>query len=799
MKKKIKFLFFIIYIFFTNHINLYGDELFFEGEEIQILDEGNKLISKKNVKVTSNNGLILEGEIFEYDKKKSELVLSDNVIITDLKKNIIIKTDKIEYLKKNEKLITYNFTEINISNNYSIESKNIVFDRNAGILQSNTNSLITDKHNNKILSNNFKFFSEDRLIKAKNVVIEDNQGNKTILENFIADLDNDQFYGKDVKINFNKNIFNNSDNDPRLYGNTISSTRNKSEINKGVFSTCKKRDKCPPWELKAEKIVHDKNKKIINYKNAWLQIYDKPVFYFPKFFHPDPTVKRQSGFLVPNLSNSGNTGTSLLVPYFKVLAVNKDLTLKPRVFANQNLLLQNEYRQVEKNFDHIMDIGFFTSELNNNNEASKSHFFSNTNINFSNEIFDNAILEINVEQVTNDTYLKKFKPSSKLIENENLMHNFFKLDGYNKDSSLSVEIESFEDLTKPTSDRYEYIYPNIDYSKEFMNENFPGFFSLSSNFYQKQFDTNKYTTSLVTDLMYNTETKFSDRGMLKDLQILLKNPNTINKKGSNNESDTETKLLTKLMYSISYPLKKEGLAYDKLLKPSLSLRFSPNNTKNISAADRVLNVNNINSFNRLSISDGVEGGQSLTAGLDYKLKSKEGEEKISLNLAQVYRDESNPDLPLNSTLNNKYSDIIGNVKFNLFDNLTFEYDFIADNNFNRLNYNLLNTSLYVNNFITSFEYLEERGAIGTKSYIRNQTEYSFDENNSLSFSTRRNRELEMTEFYNLVYQYENDCLKAAIEYNKNFYSDTDIDPEEELLFTLTIIPFSKISSTNINR
>ena len=100
MKKKIKFLFFIIYIFFTNHINLYGDELFFEGEEIQILDENIKLISKKNLKVTSNNGLILEGEIFEYDKKKSELVLSDNVIITDLKKNIIIKTDKIEYLKK---------------------------------------------------------------------------------------------------------------------------------------------------------------------------------------------------------------------------------------------------------------------------------------------------------------------------------------------------------------------------------------------------------------------------------------------------------------------------------------------------------------------------------------------------------------------------------------------------------------------------------------------------------------------------------------------------------------------------
>ena len=799
MKKKIKFFILITYIFFINQINLSGDEFYFEGEEIQILDEGNRLVSKKGVKITTNDGLILEGEKFEYDKTKLELNLSENIIINDQRKNIIIKTNKIKYSKKNEKLTSYNFTEVFFGDKYLIKSENIIFDRKEGIIKSNTSTSIIDNYQNEILSEDFNFFIEDRLIKAKNVLIKDNQGNETILENFVADLSQDQFYGKDVKINFNKNIFGNLENDPRLYGNSISSTKNKSEINKGVFTTCKKRDDCPPWELKAEKIIHDKNKKIINYKNAWLQVYDRPIFYFPRFFHPDPTVKRQSGFLIPNLSDSGNTGTSLSVPYFKVLAVNKDLTFKPRIFANRNLLLQNEYRHVEKNFDHIMDIGLFTTELNNKNESSKSHFFSNTNFSFENNFFENANLEINFEQVTNDTYLKKFKPSSELIDNENLMHNFFKLDGYNEDASLSIEVETFEDLTKNRSDRYEYIYPNIDYSKEFTSQSIPGSFNLSSNFYQKQFDTNKYTSSLVTDLIYNAETRFSNTGMLKDFQVLFKNPNTINKTGSNNESNTETKLLTKLMYSLTYPLKKEGVIYDRFLKPSLSLRFSPNNTKNISTADRVVNINNINSFNRLSISDGVEGGQSLTAGLDYKLKSKSGEDKVSINLAQVYRDEANPDLPSNSTLNNKYSDIIGNVKFNLLDNLSFEYDFIADNNFNRLNYNLLNTSLSVNNFVTSFEYLEERGEIGTKSYIKNQTKYLFDENNSMSFATRRNRELEMTEFYNLVYQYENDCLKAAIEYNKNFYSDTDIDPEEELLFTLTIVPFSKISSTNINK
>ena len=55
-------------------------------------------------------------------------------------------------------------------------------------------------------------------------------------------------------------------------------------------------------------------KKTVNYKDAWLNIYDVPVIYFPKFFHPDPTVKRQSGFLTPAFVTSNNLGN-----YFKVL------------------------------------------------------------------------------------------------------------------------------------------------------------------------------------------------------------------------------------------------------------------------------------------------------------------------------------------------------------------------------------------------------------------------------------------------------------------------------------------------
>ena len=775
-----------------------SDEFIFEGEEIEILNEGKKLVSRKGAKVTTDNNIKITADEFEYDKEKNELLLQGNIVIENLNNKTLIKANKIEYFKTLEKIITYGKTEINVNNNYTINSSDITVLQNEGVISSFKNTLIKDKYKNNFTTNEFMFFLRDEVLKAKNVKLIDSQGNISKLNSFFGNMKNGEYHGKDLKLNFYQNMFNNPENEPRLYGNKINSNKNFTKISKGIFTTCKKREKCPPWVLRAEEVEHDKNKKIINYKKAWLEIYDQPVIYFPKFFHPDPSVKRQSGFLVPSFTDSGNTGASLIIPYFKVLDVNKDLTFQPRLFTNNNLMLQNEYRHIEKNLDHIMDFGLFTSKLNNDEESTKSHFFSNTIINFDSTFFGTSNLEINLEQVTNDTYLKKFKPKSNLITSENLMHSYLKYNGYEENSSLKVSIETYEDLTKKTSDRYEYIYPNIEFSKEFQKIDMPGSFSFNSSLFQKQFDTNKTKQSFINDIIYTSDTKYSEIGFSKDFKLLVKNPNIRQKAGSKDHSDTDTKLLTKLMYSMTYPLKKEGEFYNSFLKPKISYRFSPNNTKNISNEDRRLDISNISSFNRLGISDGVEGGQSITTGLEFSLKDKIGQERISANLSQVIRDKANPDLPTNSTLNNKYSDIIGNLRFNLFDNLNFEYDFMMDNNLDKLNYNSVDASLAVNNFITTFQFLEEDGEVGSKSFIGNQTKYSFDSNNSLSFATRRNKELNMTEFYNLVYQYENDCLRAAIEYNKNFYSDSDIKPEEEILFTLSIIPFSKFSSPNIN-
>ena len=102
-----------------------------------------------------------------------------------------------------------------------------------------------------------------------------------------------------------------------------------------------------------------------------------------------------------------------------------------------------------------------------------------------------------------------------------------------------------------------------------------------------------------------------------------------------------------------------------------------------------------------------------------------------------------------------------------------------------------------NNFTTQFDYLQERGVIGRTNVIENKTEYSFNDENFLSFSTRRNRNLDLTEYYNLIYEYKNDCLVAGIKYKKNYYSDADIKPTEELFFSITIVPLASFSPSKM--
>ena len=115
---------------------------------------------------------------------------------------------------------------------------------------------------------------------------------------------------------------------------------------------------------------------------------------------------------------------------------------------------------------------------------------------------------------------------------------------------------------------------------------------------------------------------------------------------------------------------------------------------------------------------------------------------------------------------------------------------ILDNDFNTLEYNSLNTSINYKNLSTSFNFIEEDGAIGDTNTIANKTSVKFNDENYLTFNTRRNRKIDLTEYYNLIYEYKNDCLIAGVKYNKSYYEDRDLKPSENLLFSITLTPLT---------
>ena len=96
-------------------------------------------------------------------------------------------------------------------------------------------------------------------------------------------------------------------------------------------------------------------------------------------------------------------------------------------------------------------------------------------------------------------------------------------------------------------------------------------------------------------------------------------------------------------------------------------------------------------------------------------------------------------------------------------------------------YELLGTELKINNFVSTFEYLNENNSVTDTSYFSNKSKIGNSDNSkSIGFSTRKNIETNVTEFYNLIYEYRNDCLVAALEYNKDYYSDGALEPEENI-------------------
>ena len=685
MKNKFKLIIAVSFLSLLT-VNVFAIEDFiFESKSIEINDN-NKIIAKDGVKATTSNGLEIFADRSEYDKISKILILEGNVLILDNIENIEIKSDNVIYNKLLEKIISNTKTVINVNNSYKILGEEIIFLKSTFTIKSDNPTIIKDKYNNQMKLDDFNYSTKNKILKTQKMEFIDKQLNIYKSNNAMLDLNIDKIAAKDIQVYFAEGELGKN---ARLKGSSLISENDISIIKNGVFTACKKRGKCPPWSLKSKEVKHDKNKQSINYKNSWLQLYDIPIFYFPKFFHPDPTVKRRSGFLTPSMLSSSTNGGSIKIPYYKVISDNKDYTFTPRIYFNNDFLVQNEYRQVGRDINHISDFSLKKLDL-----STKSHFFSNTKYDLKNN-FDFSEIEINLEKTSNDTYLKGDNIVSKTrnSNNQSLLNSFVKFDANNDNLNIFAEVSVYEDLTKEkNSDKFQYILPNFTISKLLNNKSdLQGNLNYQVSGSSQKKDTNVTETYLINDLNYKSNSFFSNLGTISNYEIEFKNSL---KKGNNSnlyKDNTQSENFTAFILNSSFPLIKSYDNYTGNLVPKLIARYSPTKSENLSDLDRKINITNMFSSNRLGLSDSIEGGQSLTVGMDYELKTRQNSDFLGFSLGQIFKDTEDNRLPIKSRMQNKSSDIVGNFNFQPNNNFKINYDFSADNNFDTMNYTKIET------------------------------------------------------------------------------------------------------------
>lgn len=794
MKNKILIILLFFQTFFP--IYSYSDDIEILSSNIQVFEEGNLIHAYKAKAFIESEDIEIEGDKSIYDKKLLKLTIIKNAKFYDKKKDIYIEGEKLIYDKLNNIVYSEGKTFLNIENTYEVFSKNLYFDRNIDEIFSDNDTTIKDPELNVYnLEEGFILENIKKILTSRKANIIDRDNNNYNFEKSKVDLNKKIIVGKEIKVDFIDSFFGNEENDPILKGKSIVSDEKNTTIYKSVFSTCNIENKdCRGWELESDIFNHDKEKQIFEYKKSWLKMFGKKVAYFPYFNHPDPSVKRKSGFLTPSYASSSHLGGWTRIPYFKVISEDKDMTLNPKIYIEQRFLLQTEYRQEFKNSSLIADLSY-----NNDDGNTNTHFFTD----IKGELNETTNYKFKFQNVTNDNYLKlhNLRTSSDIIESDTLLTSEINIDkNVPDDYNLSTSVKVFEDLSKAENDKYQFIFPDFNFKKKVdIDDRYNGNFTFTSTGFQKNYDTNIYEAVINNDFLFESLDLVSDLGISNKYSLLLANYNSYAENSSTYNDNNNHELYQSFLFQTSFPMVKKNQDSKELLKPRLSFKYSPNNSNDMSTEDKRINYSNIFSLNRLGSSKSPEKGQSITLGLEYEKQNLESEKILGFKIANSLTDKKNDNLPTKSKLNETRSDIVGDISFIPNKMFEFNYEFSIDRDLKYTNYDSINAQISINNVVTTFNYLTEHNEFGDSEVVSNTTKVSINDESSIDFKTTKDLNKDFTEYYNLIYNYETDCLSASLEYNKKFYRDGNIEPVQDIFLLIKFIPFVEVRAKDTGR
>ncbi len=419
---------------------------------------------------------------------------------------------------------------------------------------------------------------------------------------------------------------------------------NVNEFTNAKYTACKSENGMPPlWCISAKKIVHDQAAQRISYQDAQFLLFGQPIAYLPYFEHPDPTVKRQSGFLAPSYGQSTELGFSIEVPYYFALAPNYDFTFHPAYLSKQGVLYQGVWRHKLETGQYSIKMSGIDQDASNLPDTAKNRDDLDGfrgSVESKGEFSVSSWWKFGWDGTleSDDTYRRFYKLDNILLTDR---INTAYLVGQSERSYLGASLYHFGGLLfNDTAQSESYVHPIIDYNYVFQNPVLGGELRWNTNaisftrndgdLLQRTQDINKVTSELkwrrrFTDTVGITYTPFGElRGDVYQL-----NNYTEPLTGLNIADETVTRGRTTGGVTVAYPWVASSNAGSHVIEPigQVVARQNSINQRNLPDEDAkslVFDDTNLFESDKFSGFDRLETGTRVNAGVQYTFQSNDG-------------------------------------------------------------------------------------------------------------------------------------------------------------------------------
>ncbi len=577
---------------------------------------------------------------------------------------------------------------------------------------------------------------------------------------------------------------------------------NRTVMRKAVYSPC---ELCPDsparpplWQFKAGTVVHDQSERSLTYYDASLEVLGLPVLYTPYFRHPDPTVKRQTGFLTPVYRSSAALGAEVMVPYYWSIAPNRDATFSPRFTSDEGIVLAGEYRERTESGRYMLDASITHANTTAEEDRRlRGHLFAEGLFDIDRE----AQWGFDLEGALDDTYLARYAISSK----DDLVSNLF-AENYDRRSFMSANAYGFQSLRAGfQSDRSPVVLPLLDANLVSAPEYFGGYGTLDGNLMvlERQDGMDSRRLSLTGGwhrpmILEGGHLLRIDASLRGDLYHFHK-PRAYAPSADKEGSDTDTRVVPQLSVEWRYPLITHIGSIRQLIEPIAQGVISPyggnpDDIPNEDSRDLEFDHTNLFSTNRFTGFDRVESGRRVNYGVRLGFYGPDGGRATAL-FGQSARAKDDDLFESGSGLEHQFSDYVGRIFVQPSPLVDFSWrfrldrrDFVARRN----EIDLVAGPEWLRGRI-GFADLDRHAGTVTEEFVGGReavagASATLLDNYSFTAQTRRDLKDNDTIKWNMGLSYEDECILVGTGVTRSFTRDRDVQPDTVLYFTVKLRP-----------